>query len=791
MFFSMSTKQQIFFSKIPVGLQQKDRWLTLIEADQTLVPYTSKGGAVLKKFNQSMFWQSYNEAITTIGHNTSSLNYKGVGYVITEKDKYVLITIKDAVQNGSIKEQYVAVIDKFKGKAYAEMSHDGNDIHLICIAIEDVEEFLTQDISVQTKDCYFPFTQNTPLSGFCDLNSDCSHEIATLKQWISQLDTTTPLPVQTDQENVTSTDADIVLSDTFLKNCASESYFLQLKEQIFNKALWDPTRFHVFNHEASTGKTRWSLAYLAELVMTTDARVLFVQKFAKELADEAGALKKTAQEINRYSKKKIAGYINSKMNQKHHKEIEGVLELPIIIITHKMYQQICKGLHSNFIKDRDVLIIDEFPHLVQRISISNKDFGNIWANAHLFNSAKKIESMVHDLKWFLVSFTQDENYKAKIPLIRFDEEKYLDYQALIKDCLQTSQSIPSLKTSLENLLHILENSCMYYQSGFHTFNHDIEYKLLKNNIILDANAEFEKRYELSPLFHVVPQQKYYDYSNSTFYYYKENTSKTSLAKKKNFLETVLNRLDLNPKEKTLFITDKERKGDYEFELAMECTDEPVKVKQKPKLGFVELENQSAVDYFGNLIGVNTYKDYQHAVILKTPYFDFASYILDYMFYKGVGIKDGELFSADDFTEVRNSIVAGEIYQALKRVNRSNRLNSKFIVFMNNENVLQMLVNQFPNIRLVRDEIQVQREKKKRTNTNKEKAKAVLLQMKKEGRGEIRKKEVRDKLGISCASNFKKILNELEQEGFFKENQIKCPDKGQMIYFLGELLQQSS
>ncbi|MCD8503179.1 MAG: hypothetical protein LRY71_17885 [Bacillaceae bacterium] len=385
----MSTKQQIFYNKVPFELQQENRWLTLIEADQTLVPYTNKGGSKLAKFNVPIFWETFNEAVALIVHNTSSLNYRAVGYVITENDKYVLITIKNAIQNGSIKEQYVEVLDKFKGKAYVEVSHNGNDIHLICIAKEGVEEFSTQDISVQTKDCYFPFTPNPPLSGFCEIEGDYSHEIATLKQWISQLDTTTPLLVQTDQENVTSTDADIVLSDTFLKNCASESYFLQLKEQIFNKAMWDPNRFMVFNHEASTGKTRWGLAYLAELVMTTDARVLFVQKFAKELAHEAGALKKTAQEINRYSKKKIAGYINSKMNQKHHKEVDEILKLPILVITHKMYQQICRGLHSNFIKDRDVLIIDEFPHLVERISISNKDFGNIWGNAHLFDEAKK------------------------------------------------------------------------------------------------------------------------------------------------------------------------------------------------------------------------------------------------------------------------------------------------------------------------------------------------------------------------------------------------------------------
>lgn len=600
----------------------------------------------------------------------------------------------------------------------------------------------------------------------------------------------TSLHDQIDQENKPSTNTDHILSDNFLKNCASESYFLQLKEQIFNQSLWDAKRFHVFNHEASTGKTRWTLAYIAELAMTTNARVLFVQKFAKELEDEIGALKKTVQEINRNSKKKISGYINSKMNKKDHKEIEKILKLPILVITHKMYQQICRGLHNNFIKDRDVLIIDEFTHLVERLSISFRDLGNIWANAHLFTNAKEIENMAYDLKMFLQSFRDNQNYKTKIPLIRFDEDKYIDYQSLIKDCLQLAPSNSSLKASLESLLHILENGSMYYQSSFHTFNHDIEYKLLKNNIILDANAEFEKRYELSPLFHVVPQPKYYDYSNSTLHYFKENTSKTSLSKKKKFFQTVLNRLNLADDEKTLFVTDKERKGDYEFQIAGEFSDEPVKVNQHPKLDFVEVETNASIDYFGNLIGVNTYKDYQHAVILKTPYFDFPSYVLDYLFFRGEGIKSEETFSPSDFNDVRNAVVAGEIYQALKRVNRSNRLKSKFIVFMNNEDVLQMIVDQFPNIHLIRDEIQVQRENKKRTNTNKEKAKAILLQMKNERRTEVRKKEVREQLEISNAGNFKKIINELEKEGFFKEHNITCPD-GQVIYFSDELLQQSS
>lgn len=63
-------------------------------------------------------------------------------------------------------------------------------------------------------------------------------------------------------------------------------------------------------------------------------------------------------------------------------------------------------------------------------------------------------------------------------------------------------------------------------------------------------------------------------------------------------------------------------------------------------------------------------------------------------------------------------------------------------------------------------------------------------MKNERRTEIRKKEVREQLEISNAGNFKKIINELEKEGFFKEHNITCPD-GQVIYFSEELIQQSS
>ena len=594
--------------------------------------------------------------------------------------------------------------------------------------------------------------------------------------------------IQADEENEPSTNNDHILPDTFLENCASESYFLQLKEHIFNQSLWDSKRFHVFNHEAGTGKTRWTLAYIAELVMTTNAKVVFVQKFAKDSEDEMGALKKTVQELNCNAQKEIAGYINSKKN---YKEIDEILKLPVLVITHKMYQQICRGLHSNFMKNRDVLIIDEFPHLVERVTISRRDLGDIWANADLFDQSNKTVSMADDLRLFLLSFKDNPSYKTKIPTIRFDDEKYNDYQSLLKQCLQVKLNNRSLQSSLESLLHILKHGCIYYQSGFHTFNHDIEYKLLKNNIILDANAEFEKRYELSPLFHVIPQNKYYDYANSTLYSFKENTSKSSLSKKNQFFQTVLNRLKLADDEKTLFITDKERKGEYESQIVGEFLEEPIYVNRQLLSGFVEVKSYASVDYFGNLIGINSYKDYQHAIILKTPYFDFPSYVLDYLFYREGAIGDKELFSANDFDDVRNAIVAGEIYQALKRVNRNNALSSKFIVFMDNEEVMQLLLSQFPNIQYVSDEIHVQRVKRHRVNTNKEKAKAILLQMKNEGKVEVRKKEIRDKLEISCPSNFKKILNELEQEGFFKANKINCPDRGQLIYFAGELLQQSS
>lgn len=596
---------------------------------------------------------------------------------------------------------------------------------------------------------------------------------------------------QADEDTKPATNHDQLSTDTLQKTCASESYFHQLKEHIFNQSLWDSNRFHVFNHEAGTGKTRWTLAYIAELVMTTDARVVFVQKFAKDADDDVGALKKTVAEINSHSHKEVAGFINSKMHKKSFKEIDEILKLPVLVITHKMYQQICRGLHSNYMKDRDVLIIDEFPHLVERVSISRKDIGDIWINADMFEQSNKILSMADDLRLFLLSLKEDSFYKTTIPTIRFDDEKFNGYQTLLKRCLQMKVSNRPLQTSLESLLHILKHGCIYYQSGFHTFNHDIEFKLLKNNIILDANAEFEKRYELSPLFHVVPQNKYYDYANSTLYSFNENTSKSALSKKNQFFQTVLDRLDLADDEKTLFVTDKERKGEYESQLVGEFSEEPVQVNQQLLSGFAEVKSYASVDYFGNLIGVNAYKDYQHAIILKTPYFDFPSYVLDYLFYREEEIKDAELFSANDFDDVRNAIVAGEIYQALKRVNRNNALSSKFIVFMNNKEVMQLLLSQFPNIQFVEDEIHVRRVKKHRVNTNKEKAKAILMQMKNEGKAKVRKKELRDKLEIASPGNFKKILNELEREGFFKANKINCPDRGQVIYFAGELLQQSS
>ncbi|MEC2157665.1 hypothetical protein [Virgibacillus halodenitrificans] len=68
--------------------------------------------------------------------------------------------------------------------------------------------------------------------------------------------------------------------------------------------------------------------------------------------------------------------------------------------------------------------------------------------------------------------------------------------------------------------------------------------------------------------------------------------------------------------------------------------------------------------------------------MKTPYYDYLSYALTYFYYRsldGEKMEDIKVFHNEKVEEIRKTTVAGEVYQAIKRINRDNSQSAEMIV----------------------------------------------------------------------------------------------------------------
>ena len=517
-----------------------------------------------------------------------------------------------------------------------------------------------------------------------------------------------------------------------------EKYFSELREQIIKEEKWDKDHFIVFNHEASSGKSQSTFRFIAEFCNEKMNRVIYVQKFVR---DEE--LLNTVATINHHAGRKIAEGFHSKMNRKEEKE---ALKAQVICISHQMYLEICKGNRLELVENRDVLIIDEFVDTVERITLSGRDIGEIWMKAIEVN---QLESIAYLLRKKFYDYKNMPN-KNKICYIDFKGKEYDSY----KNLLFQNTTVLNKKVGdslLVKLQQILTNGCLYFENAFHTFNNKIKLHLLKNNIILDANGGFDYRYQLSSQFIVKKQEKFFEYTSSTLRHFKIKTDKTALKKQINLAESVFKNISLEDKEKTLIITDKENSDNLRNKVS----------EYLDSFGYEKLEVESKVkiDYFGNLIGVNLYRDFNTVIVLKTPFYDYLSYVLMYFYLQVMEKKDMEdiiMFENEAVEKIRKTVVGGELYQGIKRINRDNSQSAQIIVCTDYQEAIEVVLEQLPQIQYKKDVLSVAKVKELPENSSPvriAKVEKYLLEKMEAGVEKVSKKELRELVGISDSSNF--------------------------------------
>lgn len=555
-----------------------------------------------------------------------------------------------------------------------------------------------------------------------------------------------------------------------MKSTINIDYFKELEEQIISEKLWNSEKFLIFDHEAGTGKSRFTQQCLGQMTKTQKYKVIYVQKFKKD--DE---LVKTMERINHYAGREVAGYYSSDMRREQKKKAK---DIQILCITHQMYYQICKGNNLELIKGRDILIIDELPQLIQEIYVTRDDIASLWGrfNRDGDGAGRELAQLLLDLLLEI-----KENKGDGVKYIDFRLEKYDKFRKLynrVKDSRDIQ--LKEEKEILGKIDMLLNQSFFVCQNRFVSWENGIELYKLKNNIILDANGGFDHRYKLSNQFEVKRQNKRYDYQNTNLFHYNAKTTKGNLAKDRDKMHSnIVSRIDWNNLSKVLFITDIAGEQSLEKEI--------LSYLRFYGTNLIEIQQNFnkviAIDHFGNLIGRNHYRDFDTIVILKTPNYNYISYILDYTFLTG-NVTDGmifETFKNAEIEKIRISAVAGEFYQAIKRINRENKLSSNIYLFSDDMDAVEIIKGQLRNVQYFYKEIDFDKRTYNTANrpkTQLNKLKEILMRYKRDGVKEINKKSLKEELGVK-SPNLAKLLSEVKD--FAEKNNIRI-EKGRKIIF---------
>lgn len=589
-----------------------------------------------------------------------------------------------------------------------------------------------------------------------------------------------------------------------------EAQLKHIDDVITNEEYWYKDKFRLLNNEAGSGKSIQAFKSIARLATTTNYKIVYVQMFANENSDikDAIELKNTVDKINKYAGKKVAKYMCSE-NKDKHKEI--LKDAQVICITHRKYSELCKKKDTSFVTDSDVLILDEFLNLFEDFYISEIELSKLIgfsALVHDEQDKKNIKELYEFLKNIIIKLkNRNGNEMRIVNLQKLDIKKHLktldtiikntkDNEIPYKEIIEIAQKIKELfsHSSLFDNEKIGKKSypvlCGFY---------DIDYILAKkNNIILDANGGFDGRYKLrKDFFKLDYQKKVFNYSDSYINFYPIATTKTALNSYKNiilnideYIESIKESSFGFRNKETLIVTDVARENQ-------------LTPFQKQALNVKNIE----IAHFGNLIGKNEWKDFNDIWITKTPFYTWREYILMYMFYgkkdlngnTNCGYKTVKgkynnytIFRNEEFNKLKNSIVKGEIYQAMKRIARDGR-QCTFNILTADEDIYNDVAKEFKGIhQTVKLDLKIEKANKTKhknsgrkpvkSNKRNEEIKEYLLKAKNEGKQKIAKSDLCDIASIR-KDKLSKQLNNISN--FLRENDlIVGTGKEQGYIFLG-------
>lgn len=462
--------------------------------------------------------------------------------------------------------------------------------------------------------------------------------------------------------------------------------------------------FKVLNFEAGLGKSFYTDLITKEYINDNNERkFLIVKKFNEESMNS---------EKNIDVKEKVAVITSDTWGRYWRNKIPILINKQVIIISHKRYIDLCtnEAERAVFAQGRHTLIIDEkinFPIY----TYSDRSYSEVrqWVRP----KEREVLDEIHNILLEII-----EEHKGKL-------ECFKVYPSIKDELLtQFKQSIDDILKQAENI-HIRSVLQEFYKATTLAFSKDNlsiinadkivsrdplhNHWGLHNNIILDASASLDGVYKASKKFEIVNQQRIIDHKESEYIHIKANSSKSTINRNREFyFKQIVNEIKKEhmPNEKTLLVVHKAFSGDIYNVLSESFDKGHIWLDKRDKQIDEDYNNQQvAISWFGNLIGKNTYSNFNNIWVIGTPNLPLSNYLIHYMQYKNGTLGRRELkvvkgrFKNKELRAVQEGYIAAELYQSLKRIQRNIEPEGRFFIVNHDEKLVLKVIKQMKNAKL--------------------------------------------------------------------------------------------
>jgi len=497
--------------------------------------------------------------------------------------------------------------------------------------------------------------------------------------------------------------------NTNIENCNTELLDEQ-KQQLRYEIVYgkNSDHFAVFDIEAGCRKTRTAESALVDLY-TVGKKAILVRRTDDDCRE-------SRDNINELAGMDIAfAYNNEDVPVNKITKINAVLKtISIVIITHQKYTVLMKNSSKRkiFARNRNTLVIDEFLSTINVISLGVSDletYKALFRNDNVLSQA--FEKAMHQSIDFLDTWNKKNSSRRFITLT--DKSPSKDFDKLIK-LIRANVSnqllkiwrekinsnadteldvnfvllndLSTVKILCERILEykqLFTGMCLYSDKKLHTTDRRYNYWFLDNNIMLDASGELQIAYFLNQKDFILQHcEKVLDHSKWKIINVPVTTTTAVKDKILNFYDIVNQKLK-------------------------EYGDDILVVGKKDEMELINVPEENK-GYFGNITGSNQWYDKKNIAIIQAHNLSDVDYILKYFHYarenieesfpltckcNGRSVKRIYSFTNKRLEKIRVHWIASEIYQAVKRVNRNMKYNTDVLIFINNEEVIELLKTQ--------------------------------------------------------------------------------------------------